>query len=202
MKLLESKTFLNLAKAYAGECQAHIRYKFIEYGARYNNYKNIACIIDDLVYNEFNHARMFYTFIQDATNDEITNIDISSGYPFKEKWDLMENLRLASEDEKNEGTKIYPQYAEIARKEGFEEIAMLFENIANIEREHSRILVDLYNQMKNKTLYKKTNVVAWKCADCGYIAEGKEPWQTCPVCKAERESIILKCDVSGPTKHK
>ncbi|MDD4816276.1 MAG: ferritin family protein [Clostridia bacterium] len=202
MKLLESKTFLNLAKSYAGECQAHIRYKFIEYGARYNNYKNIASIIDDLVYNEFNHARMFYTFIQDATKDTIANIDISSGYPFKEKWDLMENLRLASEDEKNEGTKIYPQYAEIARQEGFEEIATLFENIAKIERDHSSILADLYNQIKKETLYKKPNSVAWKCADCGYIAEGKEPWQTCPVCKAERESIILKCDASSSTKQK
>lgn len=200
MKLIESKTFLNLAKAFAGECQAHIRYKFIEYGARYNNYKNIATIIDDLVYNEFNHARMFYTAIQDATKDEITNIDITSGYPFKEKWDLIENLRLASEDEKNEGTKIYPEYARIAREEGFEDIAMLFENIAKVERDHSSILADLYNQMKKDSLYKKPNAVAWKCSDCGYIAEDKEPWHTCPVCKAERESIVLKNDTTKSKK--
>ena len=64
MKLNESKTYLNLARAYAGECQARTRYEFIEYGARYNDYKNIADIVDEIVYQEFNHARMFYTFIQ------------------------------------------------------------------------------------------------------------------------------------------
>ena len=64
MKLKDSQTYLNLARAYASECQAKTRYEFIEYGARYNNYKNIADIIDEIVYQEFNHARMFYTFIQ------------------------------------------------------------------------------------------------------------------------------------------
>ena len=66
MKLIESETYKNLAKAYAGECQAHIRYKFIEYGARNEGYKTMAEMIDSLVFNEFNHARMFYTKIQDA----------------------------------------------------------------------------------------------------------------------------------------
>ena len=81
MKLKDSKTYLNLAKAYAGECQARTRYEFIEYGARYNGYGAIAEIIDKIVYNEFNHARMFYTAIQNADKEEIKNIGkILSGY--------------------------------------------------------------------------------------------------------------------------
>lgn len=192
MKLIDSKTYLNLAKSYAGECQAYVRYKFVEYGARYNGYKTLAEIIDTIVYNEFNHARMFYTFIQKASDQTIENIDICSGYPFKEKWDLEENLRLASEDEEIEANRVYPEYAKIAREEGFEEIAKLYEDIIQVETCHSKLLADLYNQFKTKTLYKKPHKVKWKCADCGYEAEGTEPWDECPLCKAKRGSVMLK----------
>ncbi|MEG2457252.1 MAG: rubrerythrin family protein [Clostridia bacterium] len=128
MKLLESKTYLNLAKAYAGECQAHIRYKFIEYGARNEGYVAMAELVDKVVYNEFNHARMLYSFIQTADEKTIENIDICSGYPFKEKWNLIDNLKLSAEDENNEATKIYPAYEKTARDEGFTDIANLFNN--------------------------------------------------------------------------
>lgn len=84
MKLKDSKTYANLAKSYAGECQARTRYEFIEYGARMNGYKYLAELVDKVVYNEFNHARMFYTFIQQSEEKQIENIDIASGYPFKE----------------------------------------------------------------------------------------------------------------------
>ena len=84
MNLKDSKTFKNLARAYAGECQAKTRYEFIEYGARINGYKNIADIIDEIVYQEFNHARMFYTFIQKGSDTLLDNIEINAGYPFRE----------------------------------------------------------------------------------------------------------------------
>jgi len=194
MKLIESKTFLNLAKAYAGESQAYIRYKFIEYGARYNKYENIAQIIDNLIYNEFNHARMFYTKIQSASKDTIDNIDICSGYPFKEKWDLQENLLLASQDEHMEGAEIYPEYAQTAHEEGFEEISALFSEIAEIELQHERILYALFKQLKDGSIYKKKKLHIWVCHDCGYRAEGQEPWDKCPVCMAERQSIEIDLD--------
>lgn len=191
MKLIDSKTFINLAKSYAGECQAHIRYKFIEYGARKQGYKTLAELIDNIVFNEFNHARMFYTFMQDATKDIIENVDICSGYPFKEKWDLAENLKLAAEDENLEATKIYPEYAKIAREEGFEDIAKLYEDIIQVETCHTKLLLDLYNQLSTNTLYKKNKVMKWKCADCGYEAEGKEAWDECPLCRAKQGSVML-----------
>lgn len=192
MDLKDSKTYKNLAKAYAGECQAHIRYKFIEYGARMQGYGCLAELIDTIVYNEFHHARMFYTFLQKADTKTINNIDISSGYPFKEKWDLVENLRLAAEDEEAEENKIYPEYAKVAKEEGFDEIAKLFDNIIQVESCHRKMFTDLYNQMKSQTLYKKAKPVKWKCADCGYEAEGKEPWKKCPLCGAEQGKVMLK----------
>ena len=190
MKLLESKTYYNLAKAYAGECQARVRYEFIEYGARKEGYNQLAEVIDKIVYNEFNHARMFYTKIQEASNSTIKNIDVSSGYPFKEKWNLLENLKLAVEDEKAE-VELYPQFAEIAREEGFKDIAVLFENIAGIENCHMMLFKQLYTQLKNGTLYKRSKPVKWKCGDCGYEAVSKEAWLVCPVCNEKQGDVLL-----------
>lgn len=191
MKLIESKTLLNLAKSYAGECQAHVRYKFIEYCARNEGYTALAEIIDKVVYNEFNHARIFYTFIQQASDKVIDNIDICSGYPFKEKWDLCENFKLAAEDEKNEAEKIYKEYEKTARKEGFEEIAELYKNIIQVETCHNMLFEDLYNQFKNKTIYEKEHSVKWKCSACGYETEDKKAFEFCPLCKAKQGVVML-----------
>lgn len=192
MKLIESKTYLNLAKAYAGECQAMTRYKFIVYGARTECYEAMAQLIEKVVYNEFNHARMFYTFIQTATTETIKNIDICSGYPFKEKWNLLDNLKLAAEDEANEANLIYPEYEKIAQQEGFPDIAGLFKNVIQVENCHKMLFQDLYNQMKTKTLYKKEMPVKWKCGSCGYEATAKESWVECPLCQAKQGETMLK----------
>ena len=192
MKLKDSRTYENLAKTYAGECQAHVRYKFIEYGARMQGFKALAEVVDKVVFNEFNHARMFYTMLQDGVKEEIVNIDIATGYPFKEKWDLEENLRIAAEDEDLEATKIYPIYMEIAREEGFEEIAQLYEDVIQVELCHKKLFKDLYEQFKTQTLYKKEKPVKWKCGDCGYEATGEEAWDICPLCKAKQGAVLLK----------
>lgn len=194
MKLKDSKTYVNLAKSYAGECQARTRYEFIVYGARMNGYKYLAELVEKVVYNEFNHARMFYTFIQQSEEKQVENIDIASGYPFKEKWDLQANLRIAAEDEMDEATRIYPEYAKTAREEGFTEIAKLYEDIIQVETCHQKLFSQLYEQMKSGTMYRKKEKVKWKCADCGYEATAKEAWQECPLCKAKQGSVMIKIE--------
>ena len=163
MKLANSKTYLNLAKSFAGECQARTRYEFLEYGARKQGYVALAELIDKVVYNEFNHARMFYTYLQDACDCTIDNIDICSGYPFKEKWNILDNLKIAAENEEIEATKVYPEYAKIAEEEGFSEIADLYRNIIQVENCHHMLFKELYEQMKNDTMYCKDEPVKWKC---------------------------------------
>lgn len=190
MKLIDSKTYFNLAKSFAGECQAYVRYKFVEYGARFNKFENIAQIIDKIAYNEFNHARMLYTKIQSASKETIANIDICTGFPFKEKWDLCENLKLIAEDEDAEADT-YTTYAEVAREEGFEDIAFLFEELAKIELHHKALFERLYKAMSKDCLYKSKEKIVWLCDGCGYQAEGKEPWEKCPVCQAERQAIKI-----------
>ena len=173
MKLLESKTYINLAKAFAAETQARTRYEFMEYGMRYNGYKTMAEIVDSIAYQEFNHARMFYTFLQKASDKPIDNIDIAGGFPFKEKWDIEQNLKFAADDEHVEAYEIYLPAAKTARKEGFDYIADLFELTAKVEMQHEAIFTELYNQMKNGTLYKKDREVTWMCSGCGHTAVGR-----------------------------
>ena len=143
MKLKASETYLNLARAYAAECQARTRYEFVEYGLRYNGFEALAQIVDTIAYQEFNHARMLYTQIQSADQKQIDNIDVSAGFPFKEKWDMEENLRLLAEDEALEA-EAYEEFAQVADEEGFVEIANLFRMIGEVEVRHKNLFLNLH----------------------------------------------------------
>lgn len=197
MELEKSKTILNLAKAFAGECMARARYEYIEYGARQQGHTALAEVVDKIAYNEFNHSRMFYSFIQSAGKRTIDNIDVQSGYPFREKWDLTENLRLAAEDELDEAEKVYPLYAETARKEGFSDVAGLFENIIEVEKQHAKTFQKLHEAMKNGTLYSKKSAVTWTCGGCGYSETGKKAFETCPLCQAKQGVVCLQPEDTG-----
>lgn len=192
MELKDSQTYINLARAYTAECAARTRYEFCEYGFRFNGYEAIATLIDKIAYQEFNHARVLYMKIQDSELKQVENIDICAGYPFKEKWDLLDNLKLLSEDEIDEA-KVYEEFEKVALKEGFEEIANLFSMIRDVEIRHSKVFEELYKQMKDKTLYKKAKKVAWICPACGYVSFDKEAWEECPLCEAKQEycEIVL-----------
>lgn len=185
MKLHESQTFKNLARAFAGECMARTRYEFVEYGFRYNGYEAIATIIDKIAYQEFNHARMLYTYIQKADLSEVNNIEICAGYPFKEKWDMADNLKLIAEDE-GDDAKSYEEFVKVANEEGFEDIATLFERIRLVELKHKEVFKEIYKQFSSGKLYKKTTDEVWTCPSCGYSVSSKEAVEECPLCEAEQ----------------
>lgn len=191
MELINSQTYVNLAKAYSGETQARTRYEFIEYGMRSGGYTAMAEIVDTVAYQEFNHARMYYTFLQKASDKPIKNIEYSAGFPFKEKWNILDNLKFAAEDEHNEA-KVYLTFAKTARKEGFEDIALLFDQTAAVEKFHEAVFSELYEQMKEGSLYKKDDPTTWTCSSCGYQATSAEAWTECPLCKAKQGAILLK----------
>ncbi|MGN1258967.1 MAG: rubrerythrin family protein [Christensenellales bacterium] len=190
MKLKDSKTYLNLARAYAGECQARTRYEFVEYGFRYNGYEAIAQTIDKIVYQEFNHARMIYTFIQKADTKEIKDIEVCAGYPFREKWELAENLKLIAEDEAKEA-EVYDEFIKIAEQEGFLDIALLFKNIRDVEIRHRDVFLELHKQFTNNELYEKDKETIWYCPACGYYEKGTKSWDKCPLCEAKQGTCNL-----------
>ena len=112
--------------------------------------------------------------------------------PFKEKWDLCDNLRFAAEDEAKEADEIYPAFAAQARKEGFDDIAALFDNVAGVENCHRMLFEDLYRQVSEGTLYKKPAPVKWKCADCGYEVTSAQAPSVCPLCQGAQGVFMLQ----------
>lgn len=185
MKLKDSQTYLNLAKAFIGECTARTRYEFCEYGFRMNGYEAIATLIDRIAYQEFNHARMLYTKLQEADSSVVDNIETTVGLPYREKWNMLDNLKYLMEDELDEAS-VYSEFEKIATEEGFEDVANLFRMIGEVEKTHAKVFKELYNQMKDKKLYKKAKQVAWVCPACGYVSFEKEAWESCPLCEAKQ----------------
>lgn len=192
MELQNSKTFQNLINAFAGECQEHVRYKFMAYGAKTAKLFEVECALNEISKNEFHHARMFYTAIQKADNGVINNLNVNAGYPFKEKWDLLQNLQLSAQTEDEESTKIYAEYARVAHNEGFCEEAALFELVAAVEHCHSMQLNNIAAQIKDGTLYKRGEPVKWKCSNCGHEETVNEAPLTCPLCKSEQGYVKLE----------
>lgn len=196
MELQQSKTYQNLARAYVGETQAYVRYQFVEYGARNQGYNALAEVVDKIVYNEFNHARILYTIIQQSSKEQIDNIQINAGYPFKEKWDLTDNFALAAEDHESE-IKMYKSFEKTARAEGFEDIANTFKMLADVEKQHKKTFENLHEQLKNNSLYKKDKAVTWRCSGCGFESTEKEAWEKCPLCNAAQGFVNVKTPLLG-----
>ncbi len=191
MELKKSKTFVNLKKAFISECCARTRYEFVEYGLRYNGYEGLAKIIDEIAYQEFNHARMLYTEIEKVSNKTIENEDVCVGLPFRQKWDMVENLKFTAQDEGDEA-EFYKYASKTAKEEGFDNIANLFSMIREVELKHQKILKHLYEKLKNGELYKSEKVKKWVCPSCGYEMKGEKAMEQCPLCKAKMTTLEIE----------
>ena len=192
MELKNSRTYQNLINSFAGECQSHVRYKFMAYGAKTSKLYEVECALNEISKNEFYHARMFYTAIQNANGGIINNLNVNAGYPFKEKWDLLQNLELAAETEYSESVQIYAEYAKIAHDEGFENEAKLFELIAAVEHCHMMQLNNIRQQIADGTMYKRGTPTKWKCTNCGHEQTTDEAPGVCPLCKSEQGYVKLQ----------
>ncbi len=190
MKFKESQTYKNLAMAFAGECQAQTRYRFLQYGATQKGLVALADIVTKLIENEFNHARMFYTKLQNGEKETIENIDICAGFPFKEKWNLTENFHFGVENESEE-VATYKNYAKVAKEEGYEDVSCLFSMVAGVEKNHAKILSEIHAQLVNDSMYKKEKKTKFKCAGCGYEESLLECWDVCPLCLAKQGEAEL-----------
>ncbi len=190
MELYGSKTFENLKKAFVTECTARTRYEFVEYGERFKGYEGLAEIVDKIAYQEFNHARMLYTYIQKVAKGNITGEKVNVSLPFRQKWDMLDNLILTAEDEEHEA-KFYISASKVAEKEGFKDISLLFKQIANVERKHKKIFTYLYQKLKDGSLYKSNTEKKWICPACGYEESGEQAFEKCPLCEAKRETVRI-----------
>lgn len=184
MKSLKgTKTAENLAKAFAGESQARMRYEYFAKVAKEEKKGHISKIFTETAENEIEHAKIFYKYIINGLepDEEAVAVHVDSDYPFGFK-DTLHNLKYAGDGE-DEETELYPAFAKVAEEEGFPEIAASFLNIAEVEKAHRNRYYYLHKELEAGTLYKSDEKEYWKCSNCGYIYYGEEAPKLCPACK-------------------
>ena len=180
MKNLQgTQTAINLMKSFAGECQASMRYKYFTKEARKNKLIQIANIFEETSRNEDEHAKRFFKFLNKDLMDQ--NIEIEAEFPVH-LGKTAENLVSAANGEHEEASSMYPEFAKVAKEEGFEEIAKVFTEVSEVEEAHEKRFLKLHENIVNDRLFKRDEVVLWKCNNCGYIHEGKEAPLACPAC--------------------
>ncbi len=189
MQFEDTKTYLNLARGFAGESQAGMRYQLIAREATAQGYISLADEIRAIAKNETVHARRFFEELT-KRGKVLDNIVLDAGYPFH-TGDLCECLRLAAEDENSEHAAIYPDFAKTAKAEGFADVGALFEMIARVEQHHEQIFTYLYNAMKEGTLYKNPSPILYVCKECGYMHTSTSAWDICPLCKSSQGYVAL-----------
>lgn len=180
MKLKGSETEKNLLKAFAGESQARNRYGFFASQAIKEGYQQISAIFTETADNEREHGKRFFKFLEGG------GVEIQATYPAGKIGTTAENLLAAAAGEREEWGSIYPGFAEIARKEGLDEVAKVFTEIAEVEEHHERRYLKLAENVQKGMVFKRDKPVAWKCRNCGYVHEGTEAPQVCPACAHPR----------------
>ncbi len=189
MEFTKTQTYHNLARAFAGECQAGMRYQLTAKEAMKQGYKVLADTIRTIAKNETNHAKVvFEALLQNAGSQD--DIRIEASYPFH-AGTLEDNLRFAAIDEQDEAENLYPGFSRIAREEGFGQIALKFEQIAKVEDNHRIIFGYLHEAFKDGSLYRAERPMLWICSECGYMHTTKEAWNICPLCGASQGEAEL-----------
>ena len=174
MNLKGSKTEANLKEAFAGESQARNKYSYFASKAKKDGYNQVAAIFEETANNEKEHAKIWFKLLENGIGS------------------TEENLLAAAAGEKFEWTEMYKGFAEDAKEEGFEDIAFLFEKVAEIEKEHEERYNTLLDNIKNGSVFEKKEDVTWTCSNCGYVYAGKKAIDVCPVCAHPLGYMMVK----------
>jgi len=171
-----TQTEKNLLGAFAGESQARNRYTYFASQARKDGFVQIADIFAETADQEKEHAKRFFSFLEGG------EAEIQAAFPAGIIGTTAENLKAAAGGEHFEWSTLYPGFAKVARQEGFEPVAQLFEAVCIAERQHEKRYLGLLANVEAGTVFKKTKSVVWRCRNCGYLHEGPEAPEICPAC--------------------
>ncbi len=180
-----TKTEKNILLSFAGESQARNRYSYYASQAKKEGYEQIASIFLDTADNEKEHAKVFFKLLEGG------DLEITGAFPAGVIGDTKANLKAAAAGENYENTKMYPEFAGIAEKEGFSEIANTFNRIAIAEKGHENRYRALLKNLEDGTVFKRGEKVVWRCRNCGYLHEGFEAPEVCPACQHPRAYFEL-----------
>ncbi len=171
-----TKTEKNILTAFAGESQARNRYTYFASQARKEGYEQIAAVFEETANQEKEHAKRLFKFLEGG------EVEIQASFPAGVIGSTLENLKAAAAGENYEHTTMYPEFAKIAREEGFEEIAVVMEAIAVAEKGHENRYKALIKKLEEDRVFKSDEEVVWRCRNCGYLHRGKEAPDKCPAC--------------------
>ena len=174
MNLKGTKTEANLMTAFAGESQARNKYTYYASKAKKDGYEQIAALFEETANNEKEHAKMWFKLLH-------------GGSPSTE-----ENLKDAAEGENYEWTEMYAEFAKVAREEGFDHIATLFDGVAAIEKEHEERYRKLLGNIEEGIVFSRDGDMVWICRNCGHVHVGKAAPEVCPVCAHPKAYFELR----------
>lgn len=176
MNLKGTQTEKNLLVAFAGESQARNRYSYFASQARKEGYEQIAAIFEETANQEKEHAKREFKFLEGG------DVEITAAYPAGIIGNTLENLKAAAAGEHYEYTEMYPDFADVADREGFAEIAAVFRKIAVAEKRHEQRYIALAKNIADGVVFNRSKPVRWVCRNCGYVHEGKDAPKVCPSC--------------------
>ena len=165
MDLKGSKTEKNLLEAFAGESKARNKYTYFASQAKKDGFVQISKIFEETANNEKEHAKMWFKLLNGGKLNTTLN-----------------NLKEAADGENYEWTDMYAKFAKEAKEEGFDSIAYLFEQVAEIEKMHEERYRKLYNNIVEKQVFEKNEEKMWECSNCGHVHYGKTAPDVCPFC--------------------
>lgn len=177
MQLKGSRTEKNLMKAFAGESEARNKYSYYASKAKKDGYEQIAAIFEETANNEKEHAKLWFKQLHGG-----------------EVPDTLTNLHDAANGENYEWTTMYKEFAEVAKEEGFDEIARLFSAVAEIEKHHEERYLKLVGNIDNNIVFERGEERVWICRNCGHITVGNKAPEICPVCNHPQSFMELKAD--------
>jgi rubrerythrin len=172
-----TKTEANLQAAFAGESEARNKYTYYASKAKKDGYVQMASIFEETAANEKEHAKIWFKLLHGGS-----------------VADTLTNLRDAANGENYEWTEMYPTFAKEAREEGFEDIAKLFEGVAEIEKEHEERYKKLLANIEGDLVFSKDGDVVWQCSNCGHICIGQKAPDVCPVCNHPKSYFQVKAE--------
>ncbi len=189
-------TIQNLTKAFIGESQARNRYTFYAKIANEEGFEQITEIFLITAENEKEHAKWLFRLINELkkkSKENLNEIKVESISPTV-LGNTAENLKAAIAGENYEYTKMYPEFADVAEKEGFPEIAKRLRAIAVAEKHHEERYKKLLKEVEAGAVFKKEKEIWWVCRECGYTHFGKTPPEKCPSCDHEKSFYQIKCE--------
>jgi len=162
--------------AFAGESQARNRYTFFASKAKKEDFIQISHIFEETANQEKEHAKRLFKLLKGG------DVEITEVFPAGIIGKTKDNLRVAAAGENHEHTAMYPEFANTARDEGFENIAKIIESIAIAEKQHEKRYLELADNIEAERVFKRDESESWICKNCGYVHHGNEAPRGCPAC--------------------